>query len=192
MKPIAQTTAILQHTGITPHDFSVSTGHYVLIENRVVGNTLPYLLGMKSPAQCVEIVSHLPMVLTIIKRPHALATTTTPTATTTATTTTAIPSATSSPMSSTTSTGINTSDLNSNDNNNSDCSPEQFSVELSPGFTIHSVCAFERDDDKHIIELFTTAWKSDVVASGAVKDGGLLGCWEGTAPVFENIPVTLL
>jgi hypothetical protein len=126
------------------------------------------------------------MVLTIIKRPHALATTTT---TSTATTTTAIPSATSSPKSLTTSTGINTQDLNSND-----YSTEQFSVELSPGFTIHSVCAFERndDDDKHIIELFTTAWKSDVVASGAVKDSGLLGCWEGTAPVFENIPVTLL
>jgi len=191
MKPIAQTTAILQHTGITPHDFSVSASHYVVIENRVVGNTLPYLLGMKSPAQCVEIVSHLPMVLTIIKRPHALATTTT---TSTATTTTAIPSATSSPKSLTTSTGINTQDLNSNDKNTNDYSQEQFSVELSPGFTIHSVCAFERndDDDKHIIELFTTAWKSDVVASGAVKDSGLLGCWEGTAPVFENIPVTLL
>jgi hypothetical protein len=131
------------------------------------------------------------MVLTIIKRPHALATTTT---TSTATTTTAIPSATSSPKSLTTSTGINTQDLNSNDKNTNDYSQEQFSVELSPGFTIHSVCAFERndDDDKHIIELFTTAWKSDVVASGAVKDSGLLGCWEGTAPVFENIPVTLL
>jgi hypothetical protein len=136
------------------------------------------------------------MVLTIIKRPHALATTTTATTPTATTTTTAIPSATSSPLSSTTSTGINTQGLNSNDNNTNDYCPEQFSVELSPGFTIHSVCAFERDDDndddKHTIELFTTAWKSDVVASGAVKDGGLLGCWEGTAPVFENIPVTLL
>ena len=192
MKPIAQTTVILQHTSITPHDFSVTTGHYVVIENRVMGNTVPYLLGMKSPAQCVEIISHLPMVLTIIKRPHALATTessTTTTATTTTTTTTAIASSTSSAISSAT----------SSDNNN-DNSPEQFSVNLSPGFTIHSVCAFERNnnnnndnnDDKHTIELYTTAWKSDVVASGAVKGGGLLGCWEGTAPVFENIPVTLL
>ena len=41
------------------------------------------------------------------------------------------------------------------------------------------------------VELFTTAWKSETVASGQVK-GGLLGSWEGAAPLFDNIPVTLL
>ena len=78
-------------------------------------------------------------------------------------------------------------------------------VNLAPGFTIHSVCAFEnvRNMGKgetpnqtgggipNTLELFTTAWKGEEVASGEVK-GGLLGAWEGTAPVFTEIPVTLL
>jgi len=172
MKPITKTTVTLKHTGITPHDFSVTSDHYVLIENRVVGNTLPYLLGMKSPAQCMEIVSHLPMVLTLIKRPQTLTASTT-----------SITDTTNSSISS-----LNTINTQNSYTDDHYKSPEQFSVNLSPGFTIHSVCAFERNDT---MELFTTAWRSDIVASGTVR-GGLLGCWEGTAPVFENIPVTLL
>ena len=59
---------------------------------------------------------------------------------------------------------------------------------LTPGFTIHSVCAFEKHEEGvdidgntknlHTMELYTTAWESSAVSSGKVK-GGLLGSWEG-------------
>jgi len=60
---------------------------------------------------------------------------------------------------------------------------------LTPGFTIHSVCAFEKHEEvvdidnvttknRHTLELYTTAWESSAVSSGKVK-GGLLGSWEG-------------
>lgn len=59
-----------------------------------------------------------------------------------------------------------------------------------PGFTIHSVCAFESQNGR-FFELFTTGWCTETVASGKVK-GGLLGSWEGTAPLFDDIPCTYL
>lgn len=52
---------------------------------------------------------------------------------------------------------------------------------LTPGFTIHSVCAFERAADaegRRLLELYSTAWESQSVAEGKVR-GGLLGSWEG-------------
>ena len=63
--------------------------------------------------------------------------------------------------------------------------PSALVLPLTPGFTIHSVCAFEKHevvgDGKtplHTLELYTTAWESSAVSSGKVK-GGLLGSWEG-------------
>lgn len=35
----------LKGTSVTPHDFSFSSNYYVFIENRVFGDTLPYILG---------------------------------------------------------------------------------------------------------------------------------------------------
>lgn len=59
----------------------------------------------------------------------------------------------------------------------------------SPGFAIHSVCAFESGAGE--LTLLTTAWKTETVGSGQVM-GGLLGAWEGQAPRFDSIPTTLL
>ena len=59
----------------------------------------------------------------------------------------------------------------------------------SPGFAIHSVCAFESGPGE--LTLLTTAWKTETVGSGQVM-GGLLGAWEGQAPRFDSIPTTLL
>ena len=59
---------------------------------------------------------------------------------------------------------------------------------LTPGFTIHSVCAFERAADsqgKRALELYTTAWESEAVAEGRVK-GGLLGSWEGAGEYYTR------
>jgi all-trans-8'-apo-beta-carotenal 15,15'-oxygenase len=136
--PISSKTHTFMHTTVSPHDFSFSENYYVFIENRVSGDTVPYILGAKTPASCVEIDPTKPMVLNLVHR----------------------------------STGID----------------EFLCQDLVPGFTIHSICAFEKNNS---LVLFTTAWKSETVASGSVK-GGLLGSWEGTAPLFDDIPVTLL
>ena len=63
-------------------------------------------------------------------------------------------------------------------------------VPLAPGFTIHSPGAFE--DEQGMLHLYTTAWRSENVTSGDAGRGGLLGAWEGVAPVFDEIPITLL
>jgi all-trans-8'-apo-beta-carotenal 15,15'-oxygenase len=62
-------------------------------------------------------------------------------------------------------------------------------IPLIPGFTIHSVSAFETKENTLV--LYTSAWKSETISSGQVK-GGLLGSWSGTAPIFDDIPLTLL
>jgi len=138
-------------TSVAPHDFSISDNHYVFIENRVSGDTLPYILGTSCPAECVEIDPSLPMVLNIVKRPSQ--------------------------------------EVNST-------SRDTFTLQLKPGFTIHSVCSFEicknvNGKSVNVLELYTSAWKCDTVESGKVK-GGLLGSWEGSAPKFDDIPETLL
>jgi all-trans-8'-apo-beta-carotenal 15,15'-oxygenase len=59
---------------------------------------------------------------------------------------------------------------------------------LCPGFTIHSVCAFEKEG---VIELYTTGWDCTAVATGTARKG-LLGAWEGLCPQFDQIPCTYL
>lgn len=139
------------NTSINPHDFSITSSSYVFVENRVTGNTLPYIRGLTTPANCVNIDAGRPMILNIIPR-----------------------------------------------NNRSESKAVQ--IPLTPGFTIHSVCAFVNTDDKGVqtggggkgdLELFTSGWDVLKVASGQVK-GGLLGAWEGTAPDFDQIPCTYL
>ena len=129
--------ALLNYTQTAPHDFSFSQKYYLMIQNRIEGNTLPYILGTKTAAQCVNINHVLPMMLTVISR------------------------------------------------NNTE---ETAHVPLVPGFTIHSVNAFETGDT---IELLTSAWDVDTVKRGEVT-GGLLGAWEGVSPIFDKIPNTLL
>jgi len=129
--------ALLNYTQTAPHDFSISRNFYVMIQNRIEGNTLPYILGTKTAAQCVNINPSLPMMLTVISR---------------------------------------------------DNTEETAHVPLAPGFTIHSVNAFETDGT---IELLTSAWEVDAVQSGKIT-GGLLGAWEGVSPEFDKIPNTLL
>ena len=164
MQPVGSiVTHKLQSTSVSPHDFSITPHHYVFIENRVSGDTLPYILGTKCPAACVDIQPSKNMILNVVDRPSVSKS-----------------PASMEPIEST-----------------SVC------VSLAPGFTIHSVCAFENIGDNdgipnetgggisNSLELLTTAWKGETVVNGGVK-GGLLGAWEGTAPVFSEIPVTLL
>ena len=56
------------NTSINPHDFSITSSSYVFVENRVTGNTFPYIRGLTTPAQCVDIDSSRPMILNIIPR----------------------------------------------------------------------------------------------------------------------------
>lgn len=139
----------LKNTQTAPHDFSITENYYVFVENRVSGDTLPYLLGTKTAAACVDIDKSLPMVLNIARRIKAKA-------------------------------GAAEKD--------DDCGDDDvlFRVPLKPGFTIHSVCAFE-DANAGTVQLYTSGWP-DV---STVK-GGLLGEWEGAAPRFDLIPNTIL
>jgi carotenoid cleavage dioxygenase-like enzyme len=146
-KEFPTTTHILHSTTVAPHDFSFTENHYVFIENRVKGNTLPYILGTKCPAECVDIIPSEKMILNIVKRPSDIS-----------------------------------ADKNTEVKGKYQCIP------LTPGFTIHSVCSWE---ENNILTLITTAWDTETVSSGKVK-GGLLGAWEGLAPLFDDIPVTLL
>lgn len=144
IKPAVSFT--LTSTQTSPHDFSFTNNYYVFIENRVTGNTLPYILGTKTAAQCVDVSCKDPMIINIVPR-------------------------------------FSNADLIQDDSS-------IIRMELTPGFTIHSVCAFEKNNGE-TIELFTTGWDADVISRGELK-GGLLGSWEGTAPVFDGIPNTLL
>ena len=127
----------LPNTSSTPHDFSITKNYYVVIENRLQGDTTPYILGLSCPAKCLNIVEDAPMNIHLVSR---------------------------------------------------DGGKKNIVLPLTPGFTIHSVNAFEKDGR---LELYTSAWKTETVASGQVK-GGLLGSWAGTAPLFDHIPLTLL
>jgi len=147
MKKIMPTTThTLTSTTVSPHDFSLTENYYVLIENRVEGNTIPYILGTKCPADCVSIVPSKDMILNIVSRPKK------------------------------------------SNNIDKDVEGTFKTIPLTPGFTIHSVCSWEEGSK---LTLLTTAWDTETVKSGNVK-GGLLGAWEGAAPKFDVIPITLL
>jgi all-trans-8'-apo-beta-carotenal 15,15'-oxygenase len=139
---------VLTDTTVSPHDFSVTDRYYVFCENRLSGNTVPYILGTKSPAECVNISPSAPMIINLVPRNQA---------------------------------GHDQQSKNAE---------QVIKVPRTPGFTIHSVCAFESQRDQ-TLHLFTSAWQCETVMSGQIK-GGLLGAWEGTAPNFDDIPVTLL
>ena len=138
----AQTKGIvLMNTTVAPHDFSLTENHYVIVENRLSGDTLPYVLGTKCPAEVVDLLPDKEMLLHLVPRltPH-------------------------------------------------DKDAKRIVVPLTSGFTIHSVAAW---NDEERVELLTSAWACEEVKRGDAK-GGLLGNWEGRAPNFDDIPVTLL
>jgi all-trans-8'-apo-beta-carotenal 15,15'-oxygenase len=135
----------LSSTNVAPHDFSLTPNYYVLIENRVSGDTMPYIRGTSCPASCVDIEPRKPMVINLVPRRAR--------------------------------------------DSGSDYSAA-LRLALAPGFAIHCVCAFE-DEGQGTVTLLFTGWKQETVESGQVK-GGLLGSWEGRAPLFDQIPPTLL
>jgi len=140
--PESPTQYLLENTATACHDFSVTENFYIFVENRMGGDTLPYVLGTKNAAECINIDTSKEMLFHAVARPGGKAAGTKP-----------------------------------------------IVIPLQPGFTIHSPCAFE--NEKGQLELYTTAWDSQAVQAGEAK-GGLLGSWEGTAPHFDDIPVTLL
>ena len=137
---------VLMNTTVVPHDFSLTQNHYVIVENRLAGDTLPYILGTKCPAECVNLLPQEEMLLHLVPR------------------------------------------LQSESREGE--LAKRWVVPLSSGFTIHSVGAWEDLETGHV-ELLTSAWSCEDVAKGNAK-GGLLGNWEGRAPNFDDIPITLL
>jgi carotenoid cleavage dioxygenase-like enzyme len=52
-----------------PHDFAVTQNHYVLIQNRLKVDPVPYLLGLKGAGECLVSQPELPVVVHVIPRP---------------------------------------------------------------------------------------------------------------------------
>lgn len=136
LKPMNKIEYFLNNTLSGPHDFSITDKYYIVIENRMQGDTTPYLLGKVTAAACMNINSNVLMNLHVISRSNG----------------------------------------------------SSIIIPLCVGFTIHSVSAFEQNGK---LLVYTTAWKSETIAEGGIQ-GGLLGAWAGTAPVFKDIPLTLL
>jgi all-trans-8'-apo-beta-carotenal 15,15'-oxygenase len=51
-----------------PHDFSISKSYYCLIQNRLGLDNLPFLLGLKSPSQVLELSVKEPSILHLIPK----------------------------------------------------------------------------------------------------------------------------
>lgn len=55
---------------VNPHDFALTQTYYVFFENRLEFDLLPFLLGMRSPAECLRLLSDRPTRVHLIPRPH--------------------------------------------------------------------------------------------------------------------------
>ena len=60
--------AVLMNTTVAPHDFSLTENHYVIVENRMAGDTLPYIFGTKCPAEVVNLLPDQEMLLHLVPR----------------------------------------------------------------------------------------------------------------------------
>lgn len=54
---VARAKLVLPGAAFNPHDFGVSPHHYVFYQGHTTFKMLPYILGLKGPAQCVKIGS---------------------------------------------------------------------------------------------------------------------------------------
>jgi all-trans-8'-apo-beta-carotenal 15,15'-oxygenase len=66
----ASASIVLKDTSVAPHDFSITPSHYVVVENRLSGSTLPYILGEKCPAEVVNLEPNRDMLLHLVPRPQ--------------------------------------------------------------------------------------------------------------------------
>ena len=55
---------------VNPHDFGLTQTYYVFFENRLAFNFLPFLLGMRSPADCLRLLPEQPTRVHLVPRPN--------------------------------------------------------------------------------------------------------------------------
>ncbi|EIE20486.1 carotenoid oxygenase [Coccomyxa subellipsoidea C-169] len=58
---------VIKHCFFNPHDFAVTSGHHVFFQNELDFDMLPYLGGVKGPAQCIKFASK-PMKVHVLPR----------------------------------------------------------------------------------------------------------------------------
>jgi all-trans-8'-apo-beta-carotenal 15,15'-oxygenase len=65
---VSRTRYEMPGAAVNPHDFAVSENYYVFFENALSFDVLPYLLGQKSPADCLKLLPR-PTKVHLIPRP---------------------------------------------------------------------------------------------------------------------------
>ena len=64
----SQTQYKMPGAAVNPHDFALTRNYYIFFENALSFNMLPYLLGRKSPAECLKLLAK-PTKVHVIPRP---------------------------------------------------------------------------------------------------------------------------
>ncbi|MGK7913856.1 MAG: carotenoid oxygenase family protein [Synechococcus sp.] len=57
---------------VNPHDFALTPSYYVFFENRLAFDVLPFLLGTRSPADCLRLLKGCPTRVHLVPRPGGL------------------------------------------------------------------------------------------------------------------------
>jgi all-trans-8'-apo-beta-carotenal 15,15'-oxygenase len=65
----AHLTYAMPGAAVNPHDFALTQTYYVFFENRLAFNPWPYLLGLRSPADCLRMLSDRPTRVHLVPRP---------------------------------------------------------------------------------------------------------------------------
>ena len=58
---------------VNPHDFALTPSYYIFFENRLAFDVLPFLLGTRSPADCLKLLTDSPTRVHLVPRPGGTA-----------------------------------------------------------------------------------------------------------------------
>lgn len=67
-QPLSRMRHLLTGAAVNPHDFALTPNYYIFFENALRFSPLPYLLGLKSPAECLKLLPK-PTKVHLIPRP---------------------------------------------------------------------------------------------------------------------------
>ena len=67
-QPVKPNVQYVYADGMAPHDFSISNDYYCFFQNRFSIDTLPYILGFKSPTQVLQLLLREPTILHLVPR----------------------------------------------------------------------------------------------------------------------------
>ncbi len=62
-------TFTMPEAAVNPHDFALTQSYYIFFENRLVFNPWPFVLGQRSPADCLRLLGERPTRVHLVPRP---------------------------------------------------------------------------------------------------------------------------